>query len=185
MNFKEDQGPSGPAQCVGYHVVYQNWLRISVPDGPPNATTCPNMNPYAPPATAGAKIEHRSGIGSPAIAAVSAICALAFIVFTIVLLRSTSSDRKAGMMFLANAPVLVLVATSAIGSTRKPAYFAFAAAGIQVVITIAMLVMSIGDAQLVIGINLMIIVPCLAIAVWAWRSDRRHALAISSSQTGG
>ncbi|WP_145389584.1 hypothetical protein [Stieleria neptunia] len=143
------------------------------------------MNPYAPPATAGAKLEHHSGIGSPAIAAVAAICALAFVAFTIVLLRSTPGDRKAGMMFLVNAPVLVLVATSAIRSTRKAAYFACAAAGIQVVITVALLMMSVGDAELVIGINLIIILPCVAIATWAWRSDRRHALAISSSQIGG
>ncbi|QDV45419.1 hypothetical protein Enr13x_52980 [Stieleria neptunia] len=89
------------------------------------------------------------------------------------------------MMFLVNAPVLVLVATSAIRSTRKAAYFACAAAGIQVVITVALLMMSVGDAELVIGINLIIILPCVAIATWAWRSDRRHALAISSSQIGG
>ncbi len=148
--------------------------------------TLPEVNPYAPPITASVQTRKRTSSGSLSISVVSGIGALAFIAFTVMLLRSSPPDRKAGTMFLGNVPVLIGLAISAVRSTGISVYVAVSAAGVQVAITIAML-MLIGsdvDAPLVIGINAAIILCCLAIALWAWLFNRRFLSAQYSTQDG-
>ncbi|TWT80364.1 hypothetical protein CA13_17770 [Planctomycetes bacterium CA13] len=136
--------------------------------------TSHDPNPYAPPQTACTAAAVRTTYGSLTISGVSAICLVAFIVFTIVLLRSNGGDRKAGILFLANIPVLLGLVVSTARSTRIGVYFGIAVAAVQVAITILMLFMSIGDVSLVIGINAMIIVPPLVIAFRAWVTYQRR-----------
>jgi hypothetical protein len=145
----------------------------------------PEVNPYAPPAIACVQTRNRNSTGSLTISVVSGIGALAFIAFSVILLRSSLPDRKAGTMFLVNVPVLIGLAVSAVRSRRISVYFAASAACIQIAITIAMLMMVLGDAALVIGINSAIILACLAIALWAWLSNRRSVWAEYSTQDGG
>lgn len=135
--------------------------------------TSPEVNPYAPPITESVQTRKRTSSGSLSISVVAGIGTLAFIAFTMILLRSSLSDRKAGMMFLGNVPVLIVLAISVVRSTKISVYVAVCAAGIQVAITIAMLLLTIGDVSIVIGINSAIILCCLAIALWAWLSNRR------------
>ena len=78
-------------------------------------------------------------------------------------------DRKAGLMFAGNAPVMVGLAISAAGSLRLARYFAVGATWLQVLITIALLALDVGEASMIIGSNALIILPCLVLASWAWR----------------
>lgn len=88
-------------------------------------------------------------------------------------------------MFLVNVPALIGIAISAFRSKRISVYFAVGAACIQVAITMAMLMMTVGDALIVIGINSAIIIACLAIALWAWLSNRSSVSAEYPMQDGG
>ncbi len=142
------------------------------------------VNPYSPPTIAYAVTRNLNSTGSLAIPVVSGIGALAFIAFTVFLLRTGGVDRKAGLMFLVNVPVLIGLAVSAVRSRRISVYFAVSAACIQIAITIAMPMMLVCDAKIVVGINSIIILPCLAIALWARLSYRRSVRAEYSMQDG-
>ena len=130
-------------------------------------------NPYAPTSFTREQIRAQKSTGSIKVALVAGVAVCAYVVFTIVLLRSSPPDRKSGMMFLANIPVLVGLFIFAFRSTRVAVYFAVGAASIQFVIMAAMLLTKIGDAPLVIGINSAIATAMLAIAFGAWLSYRR------------
>ena len=134
-------------------------------------------NPYAPTMDVNERTKHRPSRGSHAFAAVATVGALAYITFTVILFFSGPGDLIAGLMFLVNTPVFIGLAVSAFRSTRVSVYFAIGAAVVQMAITIAMLVMQYGDSLTVTGINSAIILPCLAIAMWAWWSNRRYLTA--------
>ena len=131
--------------------------------------TLEKTNPYAPPSTTSQQRVIPTANGSTSLSIVSGLCAVAYITFTVMLLRSTPGDRKAGLMFAGNAPVMVGLAISAAGSLRLARYFAVGATCLQVLITIALLALDVGEASMIIGINALIILPCLVLASWAWR----------------
>ena len=139
------------------------------------------INPYASPTADSLPETPRAPNGSFALAAVAGAGALAFIGFTLLLLQSSEGDRKGGLLFLLNVPVIVAVALSALLSRRAAMYLSLAAAFVQAVITVAMLVMEIGDAAIVIGINTLIVLPCLVVAAWAWLTNRADSEQVRSS----
>jgi len=115
--------------------------------------TLDDPNPYATPlcvdATSIVRIHNRSVV----LAAVSSVYCAALISFTVVLLRSSSLDHTTGMLFLINVPFLMGLVISSTLSTRVGAWFGLTVVGVHSVITIAMLIIPIGDAATVTGIN--------------------------------
>ena len=144
------------------------------------------MNPYEPPLVACEKARTGAPARSLLISMVSGIVAFAFTAFTVVLLSSVGSgDRKVGLMFLLNVPVLFGIVISSFRSIRISAYFALGAAILQLLITIPMLVMFTSEALLTLTVNSAIVFPCLGIAMWAWLSSRRSISNGYSMQDGG
>ncbi|WP_218933990.1 hypothetical protein [Rubripirellula lacrimiformis] len=145
-------------------------------------TTLPETNPYAPPSTkCSTSVKSRSR-GTALLTTVAAACAIAFGWFTVILLRSGGDDHTGGMMFAANIPVVLAVVLTSAVSLRLCRDSAMIAAGVQLMITAAMLVMSIGDAWPVIIINSLVILPCIGIAAWARRLNRARQQSILSPQ---
>jgi hypothetical protein len=116
--------------------------------------------------------------GSFAIATVTAIGAFGYILFTILLLDSSPTDRIGGIMFLANIPFVIGLTAFALLSKRIALFFALGAAGIQAVITVALLLVTqFTLAFEVLCINGPILLLLLAIAFWISHSDHKHFIA--------
>jgi len=77
----------------------------------------------------------------------------AYLVFTCVLLSSQGLDRKAGLLFCLNVPVLLVWLVFTIRALRAGAYLGFAVVAIQGGITTFMLAFGIGDWPPVIAVN--------------------------------
>lgn len=134
-----------------------------------------DLNPYSPPRSESASRGPAGRPRSPVLFIFATLGTIGFIVFTIVLLRSTSADRKAGMLFLINIPVLLGMTIALTQSLRSGMRLGLAAVAMQSVISIAMLVIGIGDLFLVLAINGGIILLMMLVTVSAWHLDRTDA----------
>jgi hypothetical protein len=128
-------------------------------------------NPYAPPATVDDPVSHRAPTSAmiPVYVAIAALCYIGFTVF--LFMSGSSIDRKGGMMFMFNVPVLLFWFLAVVRIRQ----FALVAGGIAVVvqgvILLAMLVEIGGMIVVVINGG---IIAVLLILVWlSQRSTRK------------
>lgn len=135
--------------------------------------TITERNPYAPPVDNSIVTEKRPSKGSIPFTVVALLCSLAFVAFTIILLQSTNGDRKAGMLFCGNIPVMIALVVAATRSVRIAGWFAAAVVAIQCGISVALLVLGIGELVPVLVIDSIIILPFAALATWARFFERQ------------
>jgi len=143
----------------------------------------PEQNPYTPPPTESDRVRPDIRSGSFFLASVSAVAALCYLVFTIMLLRSTPVDRVSGWLFTINVPVLGALVFFSAKSLKIAVRYAFAAAGIQAAIACTMLLIPIGDVIAVLVINGVIIAICLILGGSAWHGNRRMRFVSESARS--
>ena len=137
----------------------------------------PSTNPYAPPPTPATKPPPpplRDSRGRSLIAiAIAVVGAAAYVVFTGILLNSSGVDRKAGLLFLMNIPVLIAWLILLFRRTKFGALFGFAVVAVQGIITSMMLLFDIGSVSPVLSINSVIMAIQGAVVTLVYTLQRR------------
>lgn len=132
-------------------------------------------NPYEPP-TANNEQPAKPG-GSLAICIVSIVTTIAYIAFTVFLLRTgTPAVRKVGMACLGNALLLICLSVAAFRSTRRGTFYGIAATIFQSLIMAAIPALVRGAAvNIILLISVCTIIPMLFITAWSWSSSVKNA----------
>jgi hypothetical protein len=129
----------------------------------------PADNPYAPPTPIATESKPPQPTnGSRPISICSAIGTVAFLTFTIVLLRSSPGDQKVGFAFLANGALMICFTIAVYHSTRRGTRFGIAATIIQTTIMCVLLPMQGTDTFAILLISMSVIAPLVALTVWSW-----------------
>lgn len=135
-----------------------------------------DTNPYAPPTAIGNPISDWAPRSTTVVVLVS-IAAICYFVFTWLLLSSGGDDYQGGRMFVFNVPVVLLWLLAVVSLRRFALVAGLATAAVQTVITVGMLYTGIGDAEVVVAINVGIIA---AIFFLVWLSQRSTRVAKGS-----
>ena len=98
---------------------------------------------------------------------------LLYFAFTVLLLDSHEGDRKAGRLFLANTLVLFYWLYTTIAPAKTIFVAGCTSVGVQVIITGVMLYREIGDVEIVLGVNLVIIAVLLVLALLCLKYQRQ------------
>ena len=112
-----------------------------------------NTNPYAAPAVIAATPEDPRAVRSCVPPVFVSLAVAAFCGFTVLLLASSGTDHKGGLLFLISVPVMLIWGVSVWRTDRYGAAFGVAAAGTQGLVTRLMIVRGIGDDEIVYAIN--------------------------------
>ncbi len=104
---------------------------------------------------------------------VATAVAIGFVVFTVVLLQSTAGDRKAGLCFCLNVPCAVLAPLMIALQSPKTYRWTLAATVGQAAVTLLMIILGIGDIEIVLAINGGILAAFGAVLTFDWWSSRR------------
>ena len=140
-----------------------------------------DLNPYRPPGTEPAEPFIEEQVDdirwTPArklSTALVVIGSLAYVVFIVILLNSTTNDFKAGLIWTLNVPVLLGWLVSTAMKKRSAGTFGFAAAAMQFLIALMMAMLDIGDIELVVIVNAIVAAAFALlgiIALVAWRPN--------------
>lgn len=101
-----------------------------------------------------------------------AVVSIAYLLFTVLLLISTSVDRKAGLLFLMNSVVLIIGGLLLVVRQTTPVIIYCIATLFQIFILSIMLLMGWGTASIVVIINVSIIIGFCVLTGLTARSQR-------------
>jgi hypothetical protein len=125
-------------------------------------------NPYASPTYVSPPTPNRRIKASPRLLVAFVSAAVAYAIFTTILLTSTPVDQRHGAMFIWNLPILCLMMPAALWSKRAAAILALLASVVQISIAILSRYLAMGGD--VIGTVLItgpIVLVLLGLAFWA------------------
>lgn len=118
-------------------------------------------------------------------AVASAVVAVAYIVFIVVLARSSSNgDRDAGLRFMLNAPTLIGLVIASMRSARAAVQVGASAAFGQFAIMTWMLLTPGYHTNPVLIISFAVVIPVLAITAWAWFRTQSCSVSLDSARGG-